>query len=500
MSKKIGTLFQHAPEVGSYKGSTDLVLGRARVGVEIEVDRVDGGWVMLRDIVATSKDERAGLWKVVEDGSVHNHGAEMVFTRPLFGQDVVDALDYFLALQKEYLFNHSLETGIHVHLDVRNMDYESFRKLCILYGLVEPLLFNWIGEDREYNIFCEPWYRSQGDLVYITDILFGSDYKKVSAAGKVQRYSALNLTALRKFGSIEFRQMPTVFDKAKILKWLNIILSLKKAALSIKENDYGILTRLSADGPDKFFQDIFPLKNIAPELLQGNYFKPIEIGCLIVQDIILAHKGKTTVKNALWEILTKRSDTVSHGATKGRIKIKLSDGSKTIIAERITTKKSSVLSLIDQDGDNLSAADFKSMISDLSVNPHQITKLKGDEQVRVLLRAADIEIDLQAVNIEIAELEEERLTAHRSMSVLKPSETVPEEVEKVSLSELLAEIEKGEAVNSTNSDSREKLADLEIAHTNTVRQITQAEEQLKALKTQEKTLAERIEKGKAVCK
>lgn len=211
-------------------------------------------------------------------------------------------------------------------------------------------------------------------------------------------------------------------------------------------------------------------------------------------------EGKTTVINALWEILTKRSDTVSHGATKGRIKIKLSDGSKTIIAERITTKKSSVLSLIDQDGDNLSAADFKSMISDLSVNPHQITKLKGDEQVRVLLRAADIEIDLQAVNIEIAELEEERLTAHRSMSVLKPSETVPEEVEKVSLSELLAEIEKGEAVNSTNSDSREKLADLEIAHTNTVRQITQAEEQLKALKTQEKTLAERIEKGKAVCK
>ena len=109
-------------------------------------------------------------------------------------------------------------------------------------------------------------------------------------------------------------------------------------------------------------------------------------------------EGKTTVINALWEIISKKGDSITHGENKGRIKIKLSDGTRSIIAERVTTKKTSTLRLIDEDGENLSASDFKSMISDLSVNPHQIIHLKGEEQVKTLLKAAEVSIDLQAVN------------------------------------------------------------------------------------------------------
>ncbi len=210
-------------------------------------------------------------------------------------------------------------------------------------------------------------------------------------------------------------------------------------------------------------------------------------------------EGKTTVINALWEILTKRSDALSHGATKGKIKIKLSDGSKTIIAERITTKKSSTLNLVDQDGDSLSAADFKSMISDLSVNPHQITNLRGDEQARVLLKAAEVSIDLQAVNVELMELEESRLVLHRAMSVLKPSDTQPEKVEKVSLSELLGEIDKGNVVNAVNADGRGKLVALEDEIAGVTSEKAALETKIMELDTVQKGLSERIEKGQKVC-
>ena len=210
-------------------------------------------------------------------------------------------------------------------------------------------------------------------------------------------------------------------------------------------------------------------------------------------------EGKTTVINALWEILTKRSDALSHGATKGKIKIKLSDGSKTIIAERITTKKSSTLNLVDQDGDSLSAADFKSMISDLSVNPHQITNLRGDEQARVLLKAAEVSIDLQAVNVELMELEESRLVLHRASSVLKPSDTQPEKVEKVSLSELLGEIDKGNVVNAVNADSRGKLVALEDEIAGVISEKAALETKIMELDTVQKGLSERIEKGQKVC-
>jgi len=297
-NKKIGTLFGMKAPVGSYKTTEELVLSRARIGVEIEVDQMRGGWMQLHGILANDDRPHSEHWNVVEDPSVHDNGAELVFARPLFGQDVIDALDYFYTLQREVGFKHGLETGIHVHLDVRNMDYDEFNRLCILYGLVEPLLFKWIGDDREYNIFCEPWYRAQGDLLRISSILFDTDQKKLKSAKELQRYTALNLAALVRFGSVEFRHLPTTFDKQVLLDWINMILSLKRAAMNMKEKEYDILLRLSRDGPEPLINEIFPRTRLANALLKGEYNRMLEIGCLTVQDIVTAaaHGGNVRVQ------------------------------------------------------------------------------------------------------------------------------------------------------------------------------------------------------------
>lgn len=204
-------------------------------------------------------------------------------------------------------------------------------------------------------------------------------------------------------------------------------------------------------------------------------------------------EGKTTVINALWEILKKKDDSISHGARKGIIKIKLSDGSKTIIAERLTTKSASTLRLIDQDGESLGATDFKNMISELSVNPHLIMNLKGEEQVKTLLKAAKVSVDLQAINRAIIEFEDERLDAHRAMDTFKPKGTKPPKAEKISLSDLLAKLGDGEAVNTENNDKRGRLATIEDEHAGVVKKI-------KTLQKERDELNERIATGIKVCK
>jgi len=176
-------------------------------------------------------------------------------------------------------------------------------------------------------------------------------------------------------------------------------------------------------------------------------------------------EGKTTVISALWDILDKRGDVITHGKNKSSVRIALSDGSKTIIAERNTTPKTSTIKLYDEaePKKKISLKDFKQMISDLSVNPHKIREMKPTEQVQVLLSAAKVSIDLEKVDKDIADLEVKRLAAYRDTQTLNPGPE-PERVEKVSISELLEEKAEAEDRNQANDAKRKKLEGLREKH------------------------------------
>ena len=60
--------------------------------------------------------------------------------------------------------------------------------------------------------------------------------------------------------------------------------------------------------------------------------------------------GKTTAVSALWDIITKPKDGLTHGTKTGETKIVLSDGSKSITAKRAMTPKTSTISLFDKIG------------------------------------------------------------------------------------------------------------------------------------------------------
>lgn len=222
--------------------------------------------------------------------------------------------------------------------------------------------------------------------------------------------------------------------------------------------------------------------------------------------------GKTTAISALWDILSKCPDSITHGKKKNEIRVKLSDGSKVINAVRRTTPTASKVIIFDNEGDAISITDFKKMISDLSVNPHKILDMKPTEQLATLAKAADMgDVDLGKMDEEIAEAETERLELSRVLEMIAPGEE-PEKVERVDVAALVEEKDAADAVNldiyqkeqlldglvdaaarndSDIVDAREVLADLE-ARLEAIRK--KDEELIAALKDLEEIPTEGIKK------
>jgi hypothetical protein len=227
---KIGQLVNKVPVTKLHKSSTLLVDSSTLLGAEIEVENC----VKFYD---QDSEPKAGYWTHKADHSLRNNGREFVFAEPLYGADAVDAIDFICQKAYEYNWKVSVLTGIHTHVDVREMEMNPFRNLCVVYSLTEPLIYNWVGDGRSRNIFCMPWYMAEGDLETISEVLKQKYSKEMSCAyiSKLNKYSGLNFGSLTKFGTVEFRMLRTTFNKNRIIDWFNILLSLKKYAMSNAE-------------------------------------------------------------------------------------------------------------------------------------------------------------------------------------------------------------------------------------------------------------------------
>lgn len=165
--------------------------------------------------------------------------------------------------------------------------------------------------------------------------------------------------------------------------------------------------------------------------------------------------GKTTAVSALWEVLQKGSDTLSHGESKGHIRVRLGDKTDIVYeAVRTSTPKTSSITITKLVGGKpmpVNTKDFENMMSKLSINPHRIADMKPKERSTTLLSAAELDVDLDALDEEIRVAEQERLFAKRDADNAKCTE-IPEKVERVSVSDLIAE---RDAINKKNEKFRE---------------------------------------------
>ena len=182
------------------------------------------------------------LYAVHSDGSLREAGREYVFKEPLSGSRVLKALESMDDISRQYKFQSSYRTSLHVHLDCRDLSFpEDVVFLGAVYAIVEPFIYRFIGNNRDVSNYSIPWYQHpQHYRVFLSTINKSGSVPGRSIQAKLQqakqyKYSGLNMFSLGDYGTVEFRHAPVSMQKDKIILWLNIIMSLKKFVLENRQ-------------------------------------------------------------------------------------------------------------------------------------------------------------------------------------------------------------------------------------------------------------------------
>lgn len=277
MSQQLGHFFKNVKVNLTHLEDTRLVLPRTDIGVEFE-------WEGVKTAQRILDEQFKLLWEEHKEPSLHDNGREFAVRVPMFGKDLLTAIKHMTDFAKEQKWKVSLRTGFHAHMDCRDITHHQLIGIGVHYAMWEPAIYAWVGGGREANNFCAPWYKCEGS-VYDAAKLIATVIKLSQEEDEHERevlqemlsnltegfhkYAGLNLRPLKKYGSIEFRQMIATHDFNLIVKWLNIILNLKRAALDSPESSMAIVGLSSQKGLDKQIKWLFG-EETAKEMLDAN--------------------------------------------------------------------------------------------------------------------------------------------------------------------------------------------------------------------------------------
>ena len=137
-----------------------------------------------------------------------------------FRRQIEDICD---ALEKAKTFQDGLRSGLHIHIDARDLTDAQLRKVILAYGVIEEVVARAVPYKRAANYYCKPLgeYAFSG-LVKIPrgQIKYRVDKKcNLSVGGVAQRYLAMNLNAFLKHKTLEVRTHEATMDAKEIIGW-----------------------------------------------------------------------------------------------------------------------------------------------------------------------------------------------------------------------------------------------------------------------------------------
>jgi len=220
-------------------------------GVELEMEGRN---------LAMAKDYILCDWVSHVDGSLRNyHGEaiEWVTNRPESYEDTVKKIDrLFKGLaENRAKVVPSNRTSTHVHFNMGDKKVYQLTNLFIYYTLIEDVLGHFAGDDRNGNVFC---LRNR-DASATIQMFYNSvvTYKNLGDFNGNNRYSALNLCSLFKFGTVEFRQMRGVDKPDDLLTWLKLLNRLIQFSMNSMQAPSEVIEFISVGGPIGFLNQVF---------------------------------------------------------------------------------------------------------------------------------------------------------------------------------------------------------------------------------------------------
>lgn len=269
-------------KVAEYFGyETDL--GDKEIGLEVEVEGQ-----LLPDVVKS--------WNTGNDGSLRGNNREYTLrtpcTRSVYEKRLVELYDTIAAVGP---ISNSKRCGVHVHLNARPLTIEETFNIVILYLIFEPLLMRWCGASREGNLFC---MRAQDAeyLIYtlIKDKLTGGFTETLDMENF--KYASINIAALSKYGSLEFRGLGTPLKVDPIILWVRFLLDIKDFAVKA-ESSSDFFFRFSRDGGDALIDAVFGERG--SEFKERGYERLLNQAVRRIQTLAYAPLGEVKKKEFL---------------------------------------------------------------------------------------------------------------------------------------------------------------------------------------------------------
>ncbi len=195
-------------------------------------------------------------WNVTRDGSLRGNGYEYVLSTPCLHKNVPERLQYLQDVFKKQksVLTPSDRCGVHIHINCQKLTTKQTINFALLYLLFENLLVKWCGEDREGNLFC----LRAADAERLMEMLARCRARNSLRDMQNQefRYAALNISSIRKFGTLEFRAMGTPKKLSKIEPWINMLMRVYKHS-QIYTEPQNIVEDMSMTGGIEYLQRVF---------------------------------------------------------------------------------------------------------------------------------------------------------------------------------------------------------------------------------------------------
>jgi hypothetical protein len=258
------------------------------IGIEIEVETLND---------RLHRDSPPKEWACVHDGSLRGYCGEYILTKPVAHKrvtDVLHTLTRYMA-SREILPQESVRTSVHVHVNMLRSTFTQTVNFITLYAIFEDQLIEWCGEDRVGNHFCLSISKAE----FLKRVIQRA-CRQVSFRGVLNdniRYSAINLNALSRFGSLEFRALRGTTDVGVISTWVDILMRLKKYSGKFK-SPLEMLDRFETLGTSAFTSEVFQESvDVITHKDNLNWEYRTKVGYWLAQDIAAAYEEGTKTED-----------------------------------------------------------------------------------------------------------------------------------------------------------------------------------------------------------
>ena len=257
LNSNIRTIFGHNVTQGTY-------------GIEVEVE-------------GDNLPPQVNGFDRTADGSLRGESAEFVFKGPASKSLAIKRIN---ALYKAYadrgtVLRNSYRCSVHVHMNVQEFSMSRVATLFILYAMFEEYLVRYCGPHREGNMFCLRLKDAEEPVDTFLSCLARKRFDGLNSDRL--RYAAINLAALGKYGSLEFRAMRGPDTAQEIIDWVNLLDCLRVASGRFT-SPVDLVEHISLLGSHALAEEVFgDLLGTLP--LDGDWGEVIFENMRMVQDI-----------------------------------------------------------------------------------------------------------------------------------------------------------------------------------------------------------------------